>query len=176
MFDRHAKTIETFANVGIVIVAMLGAAVLAKQLMGRNGVPAATAAPAPVISRAPAVGTRISLPGVSWSDREHTLVFVLSTTCRFCTNSAPFYHRLVRESQRTGKVRLIAVLPQTTSDATTYLQQLGVGIDHVIQAPLATLATRGTPTLILVDRSGIVKRTWTGQLPPPRESEVLAHF
>lgn len=174
MLERHAKTIETVANVGIAIVALLGAAVLAKQLVtpDRTRIPAPSR-PSSARPRAPVAGSRMSLPGVSWDRSEQTLVLVLSTTCRFCTDSASFYQRVVDESHRAGKTRLLAVLPQGTSEASRYLSTLRVGIDEVIQAPLEAVHAGGTPTLILVDRSGTVKRAWLGRLPPEREAEVL---
>lgn len=176
-FDKYAKTLETLANAAIVVVALLATVVLVRQLSTPNaGRAAAAEVPAAAAPRGPVTGSPISVPGVTWGGREQTLVLVLSTTCRFCTNSAPFYHRLVRESQRTGKTRLVAVLPQATPDATRYLNDLGVAISEIVQAPLATLGARGTPTLILVDGAGVVKHTWAGQLPPQRESEVLAYF
>jgi hypothetical protein len=173
--QRLSRTIETLANAGIVIVAILGAAVLVKQLATGDAPQPTTASTRPSAARprAPAPGSRISVPGVRWDRSEQTLVLVLSTTCRFCTDSADFYQRLVNESHRAGKTRLLAVLPQGTSEATRYLSDLHVRIDEVVQAPLAAVNAGGTPTLILVDRSGTVKRTWLGRLPPERETEIL---
>ena len=182
MLERQAKTIETLANLCIVIVALLGAAVLARQLIAREPVPAAasTARPRPsgqaAGAAAPVKGAPFSLPGVDWTKQDQTLVLVLSSTCHFCTESAPFYQRLVTEARRNRNTRLIAVLPQPTEDGIRYLKQVGVSIDEVLQAPLSTLGTRGTPTLILVDKRGEVKNTWIGRLAAERESEVLAVF
>ncbi len=177
MLQKYATTIETLANISIVIVAILGATVLTKQLVPRHASPIAAAVRTPAAQpREPIAGSRMSLPGVDWTERDQTLVFVLSTSCHFCTDSAPFYQRVVRESQRTGKTRLVAVLPQPTPDAVRYLKDVGVRIEKVLQAPLGSVGAPGTPTLILVDKAGTVKQTWIGRLPPERESEVLGHF
>lgn len=175
MLERHATRIEAAANVGIIIVAALAAALLIRQLTApAQAQPGAAAAPARAAARAPSPGSPMGLTGVDWSRKEQTLVLVLSTSCRFCTNSAEFYRRLATESQRTGKTRLIAVLPQPTADATRYLADLGVAVDEILQAVPSSFGTRGTPTLVLVDKQGTVKPAWTGKLPSTREAEVLS--
>jgi hypothetical protein len=66
------------------------------------------------------------------------------------------------------------VLPQARDVATRFLNGLGVGVAEVVQAAVRDVGVRGTPTLLLVDRRGMVLRTWVGRLAPERESEVLA--
>ncbi|OFW07493.1 MAG: hypothetical protein A3H96_07080 [Acidobacteria bacterium RIFCSPLOWO2_02_FULL_67_36] len=186
MFDKQAKSIEVLSNIGIVIVSVLGAAVLIRQLAFAHPVTQAPAsAPQPVADSyaptprplarppAPVVGSELSVAGIQWTTREQTLLLVLSTTCHFCTDSAPFYRRLAEESRRHDRTRLVAVLPQPKTEGAQFLSSLGIRIDEVVQAPLGSVGTRGTPTLILVGRDGKVKKFWMGRLPSERESEVV---
>jgi hypothetical protein len=41
------------------------------------------------------------------------------------------------------------------------------------QAPLDHVEVSGTPTLILVDRLGVVQRSWVGKQPAQGEAEVI---
>jgi len=58
-------------------------------------------------------------------------------------------------------------------EAQDYLNRLGVSVDEVRQASLAEFGVRGTPTLLLVDDSGIVKNFWIGKIPLEQETDVL---
>jgi hypothetical protein len=68
---------------------------------------------------------------------------------------------------------LTAVLPQPVSEGQTYLKGLGVDINDIKQLPAAAIRIRGTPTILLVDVSGVVTEEWLGKLPSEKEDEVL---
>ena len=70
---------------------------------------------------------------------QHTIVLALSTHCHFCTASGDYYKRL-QEVARARGVPIVAVLPQPTDEARSYLENLGVPIAVVKQAPLASLS------------------------------------
>ena len=80
---------------------------------------------------------KVSLPGIEWSKSSRTVLLVLSTTCHFCTESAPFYQKL--QQQKPGNVQIVAVLPQAVEDGRQYLNKLGVSVSELVQAPLASL-------------------------------------
>lgn len=119
-------------------------------------------------------GTSLSIPGVDWARQQQTLLLVLSTTCRYCTNSADFYKRVIAESAKNGRTRLVAVFPQSQDEAATYLAKLGLAFPTVLQTPPSALGLNGTPTLLLVDRQGKVVRGWNGQLRAAGEAEVIS--
>lgn len=163
-----AKKIELLANVAIIVVALVLGAVLVKRYL----------LPQPADSGPPAnariePGTKLSLPGVDWGRSDKTLLMALSTTCHFCTESAPFYQRLARAAEAKG-INVIAVLPQPESESRQYLSGLAIPISDVRQATLGALGVSGTPTLILVDDKGQVASSWVGKLQSDRESEVAA--
>jgi len=68
---------------------------------------------------------------------------------------------------------LIAVLPQPVDEGRRYLEQLGVKVDEIRQAPLSSINVRGTPTLMLVNSDGVVIKTWIGMLAAEQQEEVL---
>lgn len=162
------KRIELLANLAIIVVALLLGGVLVRRYL----LPASPQTEAVERARIKP-GTKLSLSGVEWGGRRHTLVLVLSTNCHFCTESAPFYQSLVQEKARHGDVGLLAVLPQGVEESQKYLGEHGITTDVVRQAALDAVNVRGTPTLILVDRNGSVIESWVGKLPPEKEAEVL---
>jgi hypothetical protein len=164
------KKVELFANVAIIVVALLIGVVLVKRYL------LAPSKPTPPVAMQIQPGTKISLPGVEWEKSEQTLLLVLSDTCHFCTESADFYQRLAKQKSGLDSVRLIAVLPQEVNQGQIYLNKLGVAVDEVRQSPLGAIGVSGTPTLLLVDNKGAVKQSWLGKLPPDKEDEVLSQF
>src|ERR1035437_4410881 len=160
---------EGVANVATIVVAALLSAVLIKVYL----------LPAPAAQRPQAlaetgVGTSLKskLPGVDWSKNGRTLVLAISTQCHFCKDSTPFYRKLQEEVGKSLKT--VAAVPQTVSEAEQYLNGEGVHVDQVQQVNFATLGVRGTPTLLLVNKSGVVTKVWNGKVQPEQEQQVLA--
>lgn len=118
-------------------------------------------------------GTKIEVPGVDWKKNGQTLILALSDKCHFCTESAPFYQRLVKQR---GKTSLVAVLPQPVDQGRKYLEGLGVEINDVRQVSFPAVGLRGTPTLILADNNGVAIESWMGKLPPNREEDLLGRL
>jgi len=158
------KKLEAVTNVAVIIVAILSAVSLTKYLRsentGRRAEPGIT------------VGESIPLQGIDWRTSNGTLIMALATTCHFCTDSAPFYRRLTTELSSRG-VRTIAVLPQIPADANEYLAKLDVHVTDVRQESFRDLNVRGTPTLIFVDPTGVVRRVWVGRLGPQEEERLM---
>lgn len=119
-------------------------------------------------------GTKLTLPDLNWSLSRQTLLLVLSTGCRYCTASAPFYRRLVSQTSLAKDTRLIAVFPQPLNESEEYFGKLDIKIKTLRQAMPASLGVKGTPTLILVDSNGTVIRSWEGVVPTAVENEILS--
>jgi hypothetical protein len=113
---------------------------------------------------------------VDWAKNGQTLLMVLSRDCHFCTESAPFYQRLSRETAGRPGIHLLALFPQEAEEGRKYLDNLGISVNEIRQAAPASTGAGGTPTLILVDQNGIIKKSWVGKLSAPEESEVLSQL
>jgi hypothetical protein len=165
------KRIELVANLAIIVVAIFFAVVLIRSYVIPK--PSATQADTTFGIR---TGTKLIVPDVDWSASRQTLVLALSTTCRFCSDSAPFYQRLAQEREKNPNLRLVALFPQATSVSRSYLQELGVNVDDVKQSTFESFGVNGTPTLILVNNQGIVEESWRGRLIPEKEAEVFGRL
>jgi hypothetical protein len=158
------KRIEIATNVAILCAFVLVAALAAKRLwepaLLRN-------------SNGPPIGANVSLPGVDWSRSNQSLVLALNTGCHFCSESADFYRRLVSSADSKG-ARVLAVLPQPISESRAYLEKLGVTITEVVQSPLSAADVSGTPTVLLIDQNGRIRKAWVGKLGLEQEQQVIA--
>lgn len=101
-----------------------------------------------------------------------SLVMMLSTTCRFCTESAPFYKTLLR-ANADQNVYVVGIFPQNFDAAATYLKELELPVQDIRQGDLTALGITGTPTLLLVAPGGRIERAWRGRLSPEQEDEVF---
>jgi thioredoxin-related protein len=163
------KKIELLANVAIIAVAvLLGITLVKDHLVARPVQPGADNVRRS--NERTQIGDKVNLPGIDWQKNGRTLILAVSSSCHFCTDSAPFYRRLVEERAAT---RLVAVLPQPSDEGKDYLSKHGVAVDEVRQASLDSIGVTGTPTLIMADSEGRVSGIWFGRLPPEKESEVL---
>ena len=163
--SQLAKRIELVANVCIIAVTLVICGALVKRFLLKP----ATASEVSGV----AVGTKISLSDVDWAKNGKTLLLVLSTNCKFCSKSAPFYQRLLIKTEST---KLVAVLPQNVEQSKEYLKALNVPIGDIKQGVPAAIGVRATPTLILVNSAGLVTDSWVGQLSVDRENEVIARL
>ena len=167
MAKSITQRLELLTNLAIIVAAVLLSTVLIKSYLLPDG-----SKDGPRDFRIPA-GAKVSLPGVDWSNNNQTLLLVLQKGCHFCTESAAFYQRLVRETAGRGSIHLIAVLPQAPDESRKYLDDLGVAIEDLRQAKLDSIGVHGTPTLLLVDNQGVVMTSWVGKLSADGEAEVL---
>jgi hypothetical protein len=185
MFTNFNKKIEIAANLTIVLVATLVAVVLVKDhLLTRSANQSGSSSAASVNNGAPGSnsdalrlngpkpGTKVNVSGINWAENQKTLVLALSNTCHFCTDSADLYQRLAEQRKEKG-LKIVAILPQSVADGQAYLKKLGVSVDDVKQAPLASFGVSGTPTLILVDRDGVTRQSWIGKLSADKETDFL---
>ena len=163
------KRLEAVANIAIILVAISLIAVLAKRYIFSRG----NQTTDEIQSN---VGTKVSQLDIDWSKSDKNLVLMLSNSCRYCTESAPFYQRLVQERTQRDTFRLTAVLPQPVNDGRSYLNGLGVNINEIKQLSPGAIRLRGTPTLLLVNSAGVVTDEWLGKLPPEKETEVLTRL
>lgn len=167
-----SRGIEIVANVATLVVAVLLSVVLVKNYLlpaSPSRLISASVRPQDLITTGTNLSNRLS--AVDWDKNGRTLVLALSTSCHFCTESAPFF-RHIRES--IGKdVKLVGVLPEPVVEAESYLSREGVHLDEVRQVSLDKVGVTGTPTMLLVNKDGIVMQTWVGKLAPDKQEEAL---
>lgn len=166
MLTGLSKKIELIANLAIIVVACLLGTVLVRNYLLSTS---ARRASANEMQRTNSAS--LSALDIDWRKNKQTLLLAISSTCHFCTESAPFYKKLATGPRST---RLVAVLPQSTGEGRRYLNELGLSVDEVKQVQLSSISVSGTPTLLLVDSMGVVIGTWVGKLADEQQAEVLS--
>ena len=169
ILNNLANKVQLLAHLATILIAvLLGIAVTQQYFLTKQ-----TRYPEPTPFPPLHAGAKLAVPGVDWTKNDRTLLMALSRNCHFCSASAPFYKKLTQELSTQKEVGMVAAFPQPVDEARNYLSTLGVSIADVRQLPLDSLGVLGTPTLILVNRDGVVINAWRGQLPPDKEDEVF---
>ena len=161
------RRIELVTNVSIVIVVILLMTMAVRSFLPRQ---AAAQPQRPDLIKP---GMKFAVQGIDWSKKDTHIVLVLRKGCHFCSESAPFYQRLVRAVADRSDLDVIAALPQDAADAHQYLSELELPITDVRQADIIATKVYATPTILLVDKTGTVTDLWRGKLPGDKELELF---
>jgi len=115
------------------------------------------------------------LTGLQQQPGRSSLLLVVRSGCKYCTESVPFYQNLVKEVRLSKMpVQLIGVCLESDKACADYFAQTKVAVDATIGAPRGLEKIQGTPTLVMLDPSGKVAETWVGALNPEGQKAVLA--
>jgi thioredoxin-related protein len=170
METNKKSALDTAANIAIIVVCIIAAAVLIQ----RNFFPSRPPGAPPEAAKGE---TFAALRDVVPAGTQKALVVALSPTCHFCNDSMPFYKQLVeKRNQSNSPVKVIAAVPAETAkpEEEKNLAANGVQPDAVVHVDFSKIKVPGTPTVLLVDNQGKVLDVWVGKLDESRESQVLA--
>jgi len=157
-------SIETIANIAVILVAILVATVFVKNNFIKS-------APAP---RQSMVGQTIKLDGIDAHAANVTVLLALSSSCRFCDASSAFYQRLTALRRDTGnKFQTVGVFRESVESAQEYLTKKGLIFDGVISNPTDDLKVHGTPTMLMVNSEGKVIKEWVGLMDDTEQKEAI---
>ena len=112
-------------------------------------------------------GNIVDLKRIGPITSDRALIVILSTECKYCAASTPFYQRI---ASTPSKMETIASFRQPAHDGEVYLRKQGIPFSHVVGGYSLVPAT---PTILLIDRSGKVRKAWVGKLPAEEEQEVI---
>lgn len=119
------------------------------------------------------IGSKAAIEGVDANGYDRVLILAYSSDCTYCSKSAPVYRRLIKLLSGAKQVRKIALLPQRLEESKPYLQQLGLVVDDIRQTNLHKLGINWVPTLVVIDRNGMVSHMWTGNIPIEEQFALL---
>jgi hypothetical protein len=117
------------------------------------------------------VGTAAVLPGADFSRSPMTALVVISTSCRFCEASVPFYQQLAQRD-KADPWSLVFVGLEDPAAVSTYLRSHDIA-DVAVRRLTPELGVRATPTLLIVDARGTIRGAWNGVLQKEQEEEAL---
>jgi rhodanese-related sulfurtransferase len=117
------------------------------------------------------VGTSVNRAVVHSGEHSLNVALVVSPDCVFCQRSAPFYRTLAAHAQASGTPLYVAV--PAVKGAMEYLRASGLDKAHVITWRELGVTVDGTPTMLFIDRAGLVRRSWVGLLGSEGAAEAL---
>jgi len=166
MPNNIKANIEFVANILVVVAIVVVAAVLVKRHVLQEPVNDNSLRQQERIL----VGMQLNVSNVNWAQNQKSLVFFLKKDCIYCKSIAPFYRQLI-ESASKSNVKWLAVLPDSIDEGRKYVQSLELPIENVQSGSLSSYRIPATPTLLFVDKDGIVRAVWIGAS-PSREKEI----
>lgn len=169
---RIVSSLERTAYVFLISLCLVSGGILIR----RQWVQYKFQASVPALTAKSVVGRQFDVPGVSWSTSDVNAVLFLSTRCHFCEASMPFYRRLSQAHRQTIKKRvaLLGVSREPSGDLQNHLADNHVELDRVYQIPSTLTLLSGTPTLLIIDGSGVIRQAFVGELSDAQEQKVLA--
>ena len=125
-------------------------------------------------AKLPASASIGEIKDLDYGDAHRILILVLSTQCKYCVQSAPFYRTLA--SMRGNLVqhtRILGVFPEDEASVKSFLAKSQVEIEFRSDVDLSNLNVLSTPTLILLDKSKNILDSWVGTLSTEQQAEVV---
>ncbi len=101
-----------------------------------------------------------------------TLLVFVRTSCRFCAASLGFYSELAQQVDTTASARVVLLSYDEPEQLQTWLKEHGAHFDQLVHLTPGQFRVRAVPMLLLVDRNGVVVRSWIGQLNPAEQAQV----
>ncbi len=163
--------LDRAANWAIILTALMAVTVFISRASGVGpfGTPE-SGAPPPIYE----VGDPVEVPNARFESARQTLLMVMDSNCRYCTESMPFYRRLLEANAKgAAGTRTVAIGTEPVETIQAYLRSHGVTIEAIADAE-KQLKVAGTPTLLLVDNAGRVSQMWRGRLSEAGERDVFS--
>lgn len=118
-------------------------------------------------------GENISLSEIEWKQNTQTLFLFLYSQCAYCLKSRDFYRRLAEKTYGKDSVRLIAVFPNQDETSEEFLKESSLSSVENKKIDFSAVGVFDTPTIILTDDKGVVRRVWKGQVSALEESAIF---
>lgn len=167
-FVDKRRALDTVVNVTLLVTCVLVSAAAFDHLWNRN-----TVNGRPPSGPSYQLGEQLpQIDGINFAHASKTLILAVSSRCKYCTESMPFYARLAKERSAAG-YRIVIVGFESEATLREYVGGHSLDVDGLKSIKQNDLKVSGTPTLILADASGKVQGEWRGLL-GERETEVEA--
>lgn len=161
----HIPRLETVANIVTIIVLLFFTVVVAQKRFDRYRAPGTAAS---------LIGKRVPVGVPMGADsKKRALLLFVSEHCKYCLESMAFYRHLHELSVNRPVTQIAFVYPRGETDFAAFLERNGVETLAHYPMDFWQVNVTGTPTIALVDETGVVRRVWVGLLSSRDESEIL---
>lgn len=166
--NRIKHVLEVTTNMAVLVAAIMLVAVFVRSYFATD--PTKRTAAAGKLASDTAIG---EIKDLDLADTPRTLLMVLSSDCKYCIQSVPFYKTLsaMRDSLA-GRTKIVAIFPQDEQDVKAFLQEHQLEIEFRADVDFEKLGVSATPTLILLDSRRNVLNSWLGSLSKGEQEEL----
>lgn len=165
--QKLKTTLEVTTNIAVILVAVAMLSLLAIFVFVKPRTPTLSIG----LQKGQAFG-QISKVDYGRSDR--TLLIALSTACSYCQENLPFYQKLTSAPVPFhNNLQVVALFPNAAEDVEKYVRENKLPIEAVAAVDFNSLRISGTPTIILVDKNGVVQDFWIGKLSEQEANKFL---
>ncbi len=169
MANGKKSTLDTVANIAIILVCAIAAVVLVRNQFFPPE-------PPPRPGQAEKGETLAALKQALPAGTQRAMVVALSPTCHFCNESMPFYKKLIEErNSKSSPVKVIAAVPSEAAKAeeAKKFAEAGVQPDQMVTMDFSAIKVPGTPTVLHVDNNGKILDVWVGKQDSGGERQIL---
>jgi hypothetical protein len=139
-----------------------------------HALPPTAAIPPPLL----VTGSSLILPGVEWNKAERHVVVRLLTTCPACNSNKGFYSELSRRIREVHRdIRLIVVTSEDSAVVRPWFESANILYDQnvMIERPSES-GFVVVPTVLFVDKTGVVSDVFVGRVDSEAETLLLARL
>lgn len=87
----------------------------------------------------------------------------------------PFYRAIASDAARAqGAFQFVVAAPEPLENIRRFVQEHRLPADHLRTVIPRDVRIVATPTLVLVDRAGVVRKVWVGEQPEARRTLILS--
>lgn len=116
------------------------------------------------------LGDKVEAVSDQASGSVQTVLLVVRSSCRYCTESMPLYRDILRQR---SQAQVILAGPEPTHVLAAYAALHDFSPDDVLSISPDRLPVAGTPTLLVLDTSSSVTARWEGVLSKREQGELL---
>lgn len=120
-----------------------------------------------------AVGAASGLPPALFQDSEFTVLIFATTSCAACQRALPFHQALARAVNDDSRWRARLLMTSPGDDIAAYATTMALPTDRVTRFDAAGTMLRHVPTVLIVDRLGVVRATTEGVLAEAEQRALL---
>ncbi len=119
------------------------------------------------------VGRASDLPPALYEHADFTVLIFATTHCAACQRALPFHRELSQVANSDARLRAHVLLTSAGDDASTTAETLGIAADRVTMFDPKGTKLHHVPTILVVDRRGIVRAMKEGVLSAEEQHALM---
>src|SRR5437667_4945253 len=148
--SKIRTVLEVGTNVAVLLAAMTVVTFFAVSFFGGKNAQAQKGNPKLPQSKLQAGQVLPRFSGIDYNASPRTLMTMMSTKCKFCIASLPFYKRMMEEqNEKDGLVHFVAAFPNSSEEVIQFVTENQFPIETVAGLMFDDVGLQYTTTLVL---------------------------